>query len=78
MLGEPSARHPLFILAVYSPAIAAVILVTCYSGVSGLKWYLSRLLLWRCPLGWYALLLFGIPLIYLGGALVKGILTTGP
>jgi len=78
MLGEPSARHPLFILAVYSPAIAAVILVIFHSGVSGLKRYFSRLLLWRCPLGWYGLLLVGIPLIYLGGALLKGNLTAEP
>jgi membrane protease YdiL (CAAX protease family) len=78
IVGERSARHPLFILAVYSPAIAAVILVTFHSGVSGLKRYFSRLLLWRCPLGWYGLLLFGIPMIYLGGALVKGNLTTEP
>jgi len=41
-------------------------------GVSGLKGFLSRLLLWRCSLGWYAFLILAIPAIYVVGSLVKG------
>jgi hypothetical protein len=70
--GEISGRHPLFVLAVYSPAISALVIVLFYSGTSGLKHFLSRLLLWRIPAFWWAFLLLGIPLIYFAGAFVKG------
>ncbi|MCF7983208.1 MAG: CPBP family intramembrane metalloprotease [Thiohalocapsa sp.] len=70
--GEPSGHHPLFILAVYAPAIAAFIVVAYYSGSRGLRGFLSRILLWRCPAWWYAFLLLGIPLIFVGGSMLKG------
>jgi uncharacterized protein len=78
MFGKISGTHPLFILAVYSPAIAAFILVTRNAGVKGLRRFFSRLLLWRCSIGWYALLLFGIPLLFYGGAYLKGNLFQAP
>lgn len=77
-LGEISASHPAFILAVYSPAIAAFGIVMYLAGFRGLKAFLSRLLLWRCPTGWYAYLIFGIPLIYVAGSIVKGNLLEDP
>ncbi len=76
--GEISASHPAFILAVYSPAIAAIAIVLYCGGRRGLRAYLSRLLLWRCSTGWYAYLIFGIPLIYAAGSLVKGNLFDDP
>jgi hypothetical protein len=45
IFGELSGQHPLFILAVWAPAIAAFIVVTYNSGLGGLRRYLSRLLL---------------------------------
>ncbi|MBN8998803.1 MAG: hypothetical protein J0H54_05245, partial [Rhizobiales bacterium] len=77
-LGTISSHHPLFILAVYAPAIAALLIVGMTAGAAGLRRFLSRLLLWRCPPGWYAVLLFGIPAIYAAGALVKGNLLGTP
>ena len=69
-LGPMGATHPLFILAVWSPAISGILLVLWYGGLPGLRRYLSRLLLWRAPVGWYLLLLIGLPAIsYLGAAL---------
>lgn len=41
--GALSGHHPLFILAVYAPAIAALLLVTIRSGFSGLGRFLARL-----------------------------------
>ena len=76
--GPVSARHPLFILSVYSPAIAALCVISWAAGVDGAKRFLSRLLLWRCSRGWYAFILIGIPLIYSAGSLVKGNLFDGP
>ena len=77
LFGEISARNPLFILAVYAPAIAALTLVLRYAGLSGVKGYLSRLLLWRCSIGWVAFLILAIPAIYYAGALIKGTAMVG-
>lgn len=73
--GPLRAEHPLFILAVWSPAISAIALVLWYGGLSGLRGFLSRLLLWRAPSGWYLLLLIGLPAIYFLGAAIGGTLT---
>ena len=76
LFGQLTGNHPLFYLAVYSPAIAALILVSRAAGIVGLRRFLGRALLWRCSLAWYAFLLIGIPLIFIGGSAVKGNLFT--
>jgi uncharacterized protein len=78
IFGVLTGRHPLFILAVWAPAIAASVTVTYNAGIAGLWRYLNRLFLWRCPLAWYAFLLVGIPLLFCGGAVLKGNLFTEP
>lgn len=72
IFGPLRAGNPLFILAVYSPALAAFGLVLHRAGLAGLRRYLSRLFLWRCHWGWYAYLLLGIPLLFYAGAVAKG------
>lgn len=72
IFGNLTGQHPLFFLAVYSPAIAALVIVTYYSGSGGLRRYLTRLLLWRSSFVWYAFLFFGIPLIYFSCAALNG------
>jgi len=72
LFGPISGHHPLFILAVYAPAIAALALVAWWRGVGGLGRFLSRLTLWRCSTAWYAVVLLGIPLLFVGAALIKG------
>lgn len=74
-LGPMGATHPLFILAVWSPAISAISLVLWYGGMPGLRRYGARLLLWRAPVGWYFLWLIGLPAIYFLGAALGGTLT---
>ena len=76
--GEVSIKNPLFIIAVYAPAIAAFVLVIRNSGLSGLRCYLSRLLLWRVHWTWYLMILVGIPLIYYAGSALKGNLFSEP
>ena len=78
IFGELTGQHPLFFLAVYAPAIAAFIVVTYNSGLGGLRRYLSRLLIWRCSLVWYAFLIIGIPLLFFGGSALKGNLFAEP
>jgi membrane protease YdiL (CAAX protease family) len=70
IFGEISSSNPLFILAVYSPGIAGVLLVWRKYGVKGLVSFFRRLTLWRAPAPWWLFLLLGIPAIkYLGAAL---------
>ena len=78
IFGELTGQHPLFFLAVYAPAIAAFIIVTYNAGIGGLQRFLSRFLLWRCSLVWYAFLIIGIPLLFFGGSALKGNLFTEP
>lgn len=73
--GPLSGHHPLFVLAVYAPAIAAFVLVLRRAGVRGLARYLTRLLLWRAGASWWLLLLLGIPLIYIASAALQGTLS---
>ena len=70
--GEISGSHPFFFLAIWSPAISAFLVVVFYSGLSGLRAFLSRLLLWRCSWGWVAFILLFLPLVFVAGSLVKG------
>ncbi|TNC62554.1 CPBP family intramembrane glutamic endopeptidase [Rubellimicrobium roseum] len=67
-VGEVSNSHPLFVLAVYAPAISAIVLVLADGGHAGLGRFLSRLGLWRAPAGWWAFLILGVPAIYVAGA----------
>jgi membrane protease YdiL (CAAX protease family) len=77
-VGQLSGRHPLFFLAVYSPAIAAWIIVAHHAGPGGFRRYLCRAMLWRCSPGWWAFLLIGIPVIFIAGSWYKGNLFTEP
>jgi membrane protease YdiL (CAAX protease family) len=76
--GELSGRHPLFILAVYAPAIAALLLIGFTAGGSGVARFLSRLFLWRASPWWYVFLLLGFPVISFAGAALKGNAMTAP
>ena len=71
--GELTGQHPLFYLAVYAPALAALTLVLRKTGWSGARRLLRRLLLWRASWTWYAFLLAGIPALFYAGALWKGV-----
>lgn len=75
IFGPLRASNPLFILAVYAPAIAAFALVLGHAGIAGLGRFLTRLLLWRCSPAWTAFLLLGIPIIYVAGAALGGTLS---
>ena len=78
VFGQLTGNHPLFFLAVYAPAIAAFILVARTGGLSGLRLFLGRVLLWRCSAAWYTFLIIGIPLIFIVGSALRGNLFTDP
>lgn len=70
--GAISGSHPVFFVATWSPAIAAFVVVFAHSGMAGIRAFLSRLLLWRCPIGWAAFTFLFLPLVFVAGSLVKG------
>lgn len=72
IFGEVSASNPLFILAVYAPGIAGVLLVWRQYGLKGLGRFLQRLGLWRAPRAWWLFLALGIPALVYTGAAIKG------
>ena len=78
LVGELTGEHPLFFLAVWSPGIAAFLIVAFRGGAGGLRRYLGRMLLWRCSKAWWVFLLLGIPLFFYGGSALKGNLFTEP
>jgi membrane protease YdiL (CAAX protease family) len=72
LMGAPSATHPLFILAVWAPAIAAFALVWWHAGAAGVRRFAGRVLLWRMSaVGWAALIL-GPPAVYMIAAAAMG------
>jgi membrane protease YdiL (CAAX protease family) len=71
-LGQISGGHPLFFLAVWSPAIAAVSVILHRRGTAGLKQYFQRLRLWRLSTTWVLFILVGLPCVFFLGAHIKG------
>jgi len=71
-LGAMTGIHPLFYLAVYAPALSAVILVGHQQGIRGLRSFLSRLTIWRLSWFWTLFLLLGVPLPFFLGAALEG------
>lgn len=78
IFGQLSGEHPLFFLAVWAPAIAAFIILLSKTGTSGLRQFVSRVLIWRTGWLWYLLILMGIPVIFYAGAAWNGNLFTEP
>ena len=71
MFGEISGSHPLFFLATWSPAIAALGVVYLHGGLTGIRAFLGRLLMWRGSWGWAAFIPIVIPLVFVAGSLIK-------
>jgi membrane protease YdiL (CAAX protease family) len=69
LFGPVSGTNPVFILLVWSPAVAGLTLVWRHYGRKGVGSFLRRLTLWRMPSPWWLFLLLGIPAVkYLGAA----------
>jgi membrane protease YdiL (CAAX protease family) len=75
IFGPMGYTNPLFVLAVYSPAIAGIFLVWRHYGTKGLGSYFRRLTLWRMPVVWWAFLVVGIPAAFYLAAAIKGNIT---
>lgn len=78
IFGQLTGSHPLFYLAVWSPAIAAFYVIFKKSGFQGIKAFMKRVTLWKVSWGWVGFLLLGIPAIFFAGAYLNGKLFTEP
>jgi uncharacterized protein len=78
IFGEIGYTNPVFILVVYSPAIAGVYLVWRHYGTKGLGSLFRRFTLWRMPAGWWLFLVIGIPAGKYLGAALNGTITDFP
>ena len=74
LFGPMGYTNPLFVLAVYAPAMAAIGLVLWHHGLTGLGRFMRRLLLWRMRWPWWLLLVVGVPAVSYAGAALKGTL----
>lgn len=72
IFGPVGYTNPIFVLAVYSPAVAAFLLVWRHYGLAGVGSFLRRLTLWRMPLPWWLFLVIGILAVFYVGALLRG------
>jgi membrane protease YdiL (CAAX protease family) len=71
LFGNLTGQHPLFYVAVYAPAIAALSVISYRKGLGGIQRFLSRLLLWRTSIYWYVMLILVVPLVFYISALFK-------
>ena len=62
---------PFYYVAVWAPAIAAVIVIGRSAGADAVKAHLRRMLDWRLGARWWLFALAGIPAMYFGGALIE-------
>jgi len=76
LVGPLTGNHPLFFLAVYAPAIAALGIIAVRSGPGGVRRFLTRLTILDCPRPWTVFLLVGLPLVFYAGAALNGNLFT--
>lgn len=70
--GTISGAHPLFFVATWAPAIAAVSIILYCAGLTGLRQFFSRMGIWQCDIGWVLFIVFLIPLTYAAGSALKG------
>lgn len=75
VFGPMGYTNPLFILAVYSPAIAGIGLVWRHHRFRGLAGFFHRLTLCRMPALWWVFLAVGLPAVFYLGSAIRGTIT---
>jgi membrane protease YdiL (CAAX protease family) len=78
LVGEAGLSNPLYVVAVWSPAISGIVLAWHRLGRRGLRGFFSRLTMIRMPLSNWLFLVVGIPVIVYAGAALSGTLDTTP
>lgn len=75
--GPLSITNPLYICAVWAPALVAILLIILQTGFAGLRRYLGRLVTHNVPWTWWAFVLLGLPAIKIIGASLNGTPVSG-
>jgi len=71
-LGPLSISNPSFFIAVWGPAIAALLTIARFDGRDGLRRYLRRVISWRSGAAWYLVVVLGWPCVFwVGGLMVQ-------
>lgn len=78
LVGPLTGNHPMFFLAVYSPAIAALITIFRHAEIKGVRRFLTRMTYSECPEIWTIFILVGLPVVFYAGAALNGNLSTNP
>jgi membrane protease YdiL (CAAX protease family) len=78
IFGPVGLSNPLYLLAVYAPAISGVVVAWQRLGLSGLRGYFSRLTMIRMPSSNWLFLIVGIPAIVYTGAALSGTFGDSP
>ncbi len=72
LFGELGVTHPVYILAVWSPAIVAFTLVLLHAGPGGARRFLGRLSPRGIAPAWWALAFLALPLVKIFSAMLNG------
>ena len=78
LVGPAGLTNPFFILAVWSPAVAGIVVAWNRLGLRGLGGFFSRLLMFRMPASAWWFLVVGFPIIVYAGALIAGTAGSAP
>jgi membrane protease YdiL (CAAX protease family) len=78
LVGEAGLSNPLFVVAVWSPAISGIVLAWHRLGLRGLRGFFRRLTMTRMPVSNWLFLVAGMPIIVYAGAALSGSLDTTP
>jgi membrane protease YdiL (CAAX protease family) len=76
--GQAGLNNPLYVLAVFSPGIAGVVVAWQRLGLRGLPGFFARLTMIRMPAAAWGLLVVGFPAIVYAGAALSGTAGDGP
>lgn len=78
VIGPAGLSNPFYVLAVYAPGIAGVVVAWLRLGRSGITGFLRRLTMVRMPTVAWLFLIVGFPAIVYAGALASGTVDTTP
>jgi len=72
LAGPAGLSNPLFLIAVYAPAISGIVVAWHHLGLKGLRGFFARLAMIRMPIANWLFLVVAMPVIVYAGAAISG------
>ncbi len=72
LVGQPGLTNPIYVLAVWSPAFAGIVVAWNRLGLQGLRGFFARLTMIRMPGAAWLFIVVGMPVIVYAGAALSG------